>query len=305
MIFEIEIYKLGDTWFFDRKDLGIEREAFVAGASELIQHVLDSKGIAAKSGVNVQFSNIREEIEEPDIELHVIEKHGSWDYSRFFDVAGYGVFAHHVQNITSLRPLNSAPSSATYRCAKTGMECWLCPAQLKFFGEVADDIYAKITYEKGCDMYLIEDLTELQVGDYCLVSMYESMEAMPLFAKTQLAEAAKKVGICDIEWMSALVVGKRLADAGEVILDFALLEPLGYPVIPLRVKGLPVPEEVKRAIWGGCSEAVLDVLGGRFEYIHQLQQMQRGCPELWGRIEDLFGQMYPLNLDAIAMDYKL
>ena len=50
----------------------------------------------------------------------------------------------HISNTVSLRYDKSKKPTSAYYTDQEGDKLWLCPAQIKFFGAVADTIYAKI-----------------------------------------------------------------------------------------------------------------------------------------------------------------
>jgi hypothetical protein len=109
-LFEISLYRIGKTWFFDDKDREIIREPFVAGASEIIQKYLNKKGLGRRrKNISIIFSTTW--IPNWDIHLVCTEKCGK--------------------------------TSAYYKDQEEDV-CWLCPAQIKFFGQIADEIYATI-----------------------------------------------------------------------------------------------------------------------------------------------------------------
>lgn len=112
-------------------------EPFVSGASELIQKYLDRKGITATQDVPLVFST--QPFPNADTTLFVTEKN--------YPYKVVGLEKREVLGKTVDFPLYkedlTAPNSAWY-IDQEGDECWLCPAQIKFFGQVADIIYAKI-----------------------------------------------------------------------------------------------------------------------------------------------------------------
>ncbi|HLX55326.1 MAG TPA: DUF6717 family protein [Aquella sp.] len=96
-----------DDWVFDAPEVGLYREAFIAGSDLLItkatQHIPN-----AKQGIKLTFSG--DEFPNYDVKLE-------W-----------------------LRP---EASGNTYYCGKYKMNCWLCPALLLFFKNPPEFIYAK------------------------------------------------------------------------------------------------------------------------------------------------------------------
>ena len=106
----MSIYKIGKTWFFDDENRKIFREAFVLGASELIQSMLDSKNIKKRKNIIVIFSTQR--------------------------IPNYDILLTCTDNEDVL------PTSAWY-VDEQGNKCWLSPAQLAFFDGVAHQIYIK------------------------------------------------------------------------------------------------------------------------------------------------------------------
>lgn len=126
-LFFINAYRRGKTWLFDDVARGIVAEPFVCGASELIQKYLDRKGMKRRrKNVPLVFST--QPFPDADVVLTCTEKLHSCEYS------------YEEGNFPSIV---KTPISAWY-IDQEGYKCWLCPAQLKFFGKVADTIYAKI-----------------------------------------------------------------------------------------------------------------------------------------------------------------
>jgi hypothetical protein len=137
-VFFINAYRLGATWMFDDKQRNIKGEPFVSGASELIQKYLDRKGITSTKDVPLIFSISL--IPDADVTLIVTEK----NYPSKIVGTETREFAGKTFNFPKYEEDKSqAPTSAWY-IDQEGDECWLCPAQIKFFGAVADTIYAKI-----------------------------------------------------------------------------------------------------------------------------------------------------------------
>lgn len=135
-LFTIDVYKLENTWYFDDASRNIQREAFVLGASELITGLLG----ADKTKGTVCFST--GPIPNYDIFLTCTEKcypNGQSTKIEVVRVAG--------SDATVLKPVfeadpTQAPDSGWY-VDEHGNTCWLCPAQLAFFEQVADTIYIK------------------------------------------------------------------------------------------------------------------------------------------------------------------
>lgn len=133
-IFTIKCYKLKNVWYFDDKERGIVREPFVLGSSELIEFLLRKKGFQKKNTCTLAFSESY--IPEYDARLIVDE------YTRPLKVVGSQI----INNRTLPKyeeDMEKEPESAYY-LDESGKKCWLCPAQLKYFGKVAPLIYAKI-----------------------------------------------------------------------------------------------------------------------------------------------------------------
>jgi hypothetical protein len=134
-MFEITLYRSGMCWCFDDEVRGIYHEPFVAGASELITKHLERKNIL-RDGVKIIFSTTP--LDDYDVHLRVVEKHNPLEiYTKFTD----DQLNTHIGNV-GIDVATSKPTSATY-IDQEGDICWLCPAQLKFFGEVADEIFAR------------------------------------------------------------------------------------------------------------------------------------------------------------------
>lgn len=143
-MFSINLYREDTTWLFDDESRLIKAEPFVMGASEVIQKYLNRKGLGSlDKGVTVEFS--LEPIDNPDLVLTCTKK--CFPLKLAETKARFGKHATaHLSNISSLfkyeEDTNAEPTSAWY-VDQEGDECWLCPAQLKFFGSVADTIYAR------------------------------------------------------------------------------------------------------------------------------------------------------------------
>lgn len=137
-MFFISAYRQGNTWLFDDKSRGILREPFVMGASELIQKYLDKKGIKKRKNVPLVFST--EEFPNAEVVLVCSEKL----YPN--KIVGYNSIEKNqkVVKVPVMEPDTTAEPTSAWYTDQEGHKCWLCPAQLKFFGKVADTIYAKI-----------------------------------------------------------------------------------------------------------------------------------------------------------------
>lgn len=127
-MFVINAYRQGKTWMFDDKQRGLVAEPFVLGASELIQKYLDRKGMKRRRK-NVQLLFALQPFPEAEVTLTCTEKCYPMKL---------GKKLNWVRDDKSQLPI-----SAYYK-DQEGQQIWLCPAQLKFFGTVADTIYAKI-----------------------------------------------------------------------------------------------------------------------------------------------------------------
>lgn len=111
-VFSIQLYKKHGCWVFDDELRGLVAEPFVLGATELISYHLKLKGVRKRKPV-IQFSLT--EIPNAEIVLTCTKKH--------------------------LNPVTGEATSGDY-VDQHNNKCWLCPAQVKFFGVVADTIYA-------------------------------------------------------------------------------------------------------------------------------------------------------------------
>lgn len=137
-MFFISAYRQGNTWLFDDESRGILREPFVMGASELIQKYLDKKGIKKRKNVPLVFST--EEFPGAEVVLTCTEK----CYPTKFIGYTQKRVADKVVDVSLREPDTTIEPTSAWYTDQEGHTCWLCPAQLKFFGEVADTIYAKI-----------------------------------------------------------------------------------------------------------------------------------------------------------------
>lgn len=98
------------TWVFDDEKLGIEREPFVEGIPEMIDHLLKKAGIAnPEAGFRMLFSAKP----FPNCSAKLVwvrtEFDGNW-----------------------------------YRMEETGMEGWLCPALYRYFLDAPKELYVKV-----------------------------------------------------------------------------------------------------------------------------------------------------------------
>lgn len=129
-IFSIDVYRKKNTWYFDDNERGIKKEAFVCGASELITSLLGKK---AKTGT-LLFS---ESFIPNSDRLLVLEEYG-------YPQIRNGFTSYKGKTVPKYEDDKSAePTSGWYQTDK-GEKCWLCPAQLAFFGKVALTIYVKV-----------------------------------------------------------------------------------------------------------------------------------------------------------------
>jgi hypothetical protein len=148
-LFRILIYKQGKTWMFDEERLGIKAEPFVLGASELIQKYLDRKGMKRRRK-NIPITFSKGYIPGADIVLTCVLKCYpiSSKFKELDTLADEGdinalVTLHDISLQEDISDYSKEAESAWY-VDQEYQECWLCPAQLKFFGKVAETIYAKI-----------------------------------------------------------------------------------------------------------------------------------------------------------------
>ena len=125
-IHQIQLYKNYNAWVFDDDLRGLYAEPFVQGATELINYHLRLKGLEKKENPVLQFS--LEYIPNADVILTNTAKHGSKSWNpttkTFTEIAGEATSGDFVDQY--------------------GNQCWLCPAQVRFFGRVPDNIYCII-----------------------------------------------------------------------------------------------------------------------------------------------------------------
>ena len=139
-MFTIQIYRRGKTWLFDDATRNIKAEPFVCGASELIQKYLDRKGLGRRrKNIPVVFST--EPFDNAECILTCTEKCYPLTMGQMSKTFG-SYLMNHLSNVSLGYDKTKEPTSAHY-IDQEGQQCWLCPAQLKFFGQVADTIYAK------------------------------------------------------------------------------------------------------------------------------------------------------------------
>lgn len=140
--FYISAYRQGKTWMFDDEQRQIVAEPFVSGASELIQKYLSRKGLGRKrKNVSLVFS--LQPFAEADVVLTCTEKCYPMKIGKMAELFR-GHLMTHISNTVSLGYDKSKKPTSAYYIDQEGDACWLCPAQIKFFGAVADTIYAKI-----------------------------------------------------------------------------------------------------------------------------------------------------------------
>lgn len=104
----IHPYKHSGVWVFDDPAVGLEREPFVAGMPEIIEHV--TREIPnAERGFTAIFS------------------------PRQFPGA-----------TERLEFVRSEMDGSTYRHIETGMEGWLCPALFRYFDEAPPELWVEV-----------------------------------------------------------------------------------------------------------------------------------------------------------------
>lgn len=138
-LFFISTYRRGKTWLFDDVARGIVAEPFVCGASELIQKYLDRKDMKHKRK-NVALVFSLQPFPDTDVILTCTEK------CHPLEITGYtnSTKAGKTMRIPQYKEDFSQEPTSAYYTDQEGDKLWLCPAQIKFFGAVADTIYAKI-----------------------------------------------------------------------------------------------------------------------------------------------------------------
>ena len=137
-LYTILAYKKEQVWCFDDASRNIKEEPFVCGASELIDKLVLNKYGKKKRKVRFVFSE--NPIKDHDCFLTLTEAH--------YPLKATGRFTTMlIKGKYVTRPIyaddkKKAPVSGTY-ISEDGDICWLCPAQMKFFGRVANTIYVK------------------------------------------------------------------------------------------------------------------------------------------------------------------
>jgi hypothetical protein len=104
---------------FDDPAAGLDKEPFVEGMPEIIQHCLTDEGIlrrAVNNGFTLRFSD-RDFIPEPG------------EIVQFF----------------KLTRLREEDGGNWYRLAGTNLEGWLCPALFAYFQTAPDNLYFTVT----------------------------------------------------------------------------------------------------------------------------------------------------------------
>jgi hypothetical protein len=106
-LFIIRPYKYHGAWVFDDPAAGLTREAFVSGADKIIDGFV-ADILEAGRGFTLTFSAAPFPGYQAKLERLREEYGGNW-----------------------------------YFCPQLGIEGWLCPALLKYFGAAPEDIYAR------------------------------------------------------------------------------------------------------------------------------------------------------------------
>lgn len=114
-IFVISPYKYRGQWVFDDPDAGLEREPFVCGIPEMIDH-FTREIPKASSGFVLMFSDLR----FPSANIHL-----RWLKGNVLDNPQREEFGN------------------WYRCDDPPMEGWLCPALFRYFDQAPRNIYAQ------------------------------------------------------------------------------------------------------------------------------------------------------------------
>lgn len=121
----IEPYWCQDTWVFDDESVGLEREPFVQGIPEMIDHLV--KDIPnARNGFMLLFSS------QP--------------------FAGY-----HVE----LTRMREEYGGYWYKAKDAGAEGWLCPALFRYFDTAPESLYVKAEPSRA-KYALIEEVVALE-----------------------------------------------------------------------------------------------------------------------------------------------
>lgn len=118
-MFSIKVYRhpnIKTTWVFDDDTVGLKAEPFVLGASELIDYHLKLKNIKSRKPV-LTFSQV--EVPNADIILTRTKAYGILPGDGTSDDFRSGDFIDQYGN-----------------------KCWLCPAQLLYFKQVPEKIWA-------------------------------------------------------------------------------------------------------------------------------------------------------------------
>ena len=114
-MFSIKVYRhpnIKTTWVFDDDTVGLKAEPFVLGASELIDYHLKLKQIKSRKPV-LTFS----QVEVPNADIILTRTMAYYDVTRTYYQSGDFIDQY-------------------------GNKCWLCPAQLLYFKQVPEKIWA-------------------------------------------------------------------------------------------------------------------------------------------------------------------
>lgn len=137
-LYTITAYKKQQLWCFDDSSRNIKEEPFVCGASELIDKLVLDKYGKKKRKVSFVFSETP--IKDYDCLLTLTEAHYPYiPTGKYKTVYTKG---KRTNIPVTVEDKTQNPISGTY-ISEEGDVCWLCPAQMKFFGKVANTIFVK------------------------------------------------------------------------------------------------------------------------------------------------------------------
>lgn len=99
----LNLYKEGDTWYFDDESKQVKHEPFVMGISEMITEM-----VGEKKKAKVEFSSEEFEDKQFSLEWLMPENGGNW-----------------------------------YGCKELGMAGWLCPVLYKYFDDAPKSLFLR------------------------------------------------------------------------------------------------------------------------------------------------------------------
>ena len=153
-------YKIGNTWMFDDHHRGISGEPFVSGASEMFTFYVERVIKERYPDMNPNFCTILFSLHQmPDYDILL----SLYDYTLplkrvtpLAETRGKSKVRQKYGNtyagprIEYVEDEDATPTSGYFVTqAPDSLECWLCPAQLAYFGQVPDHVFIRLEPWQG------------------------------------------------------------------------------------------------------------------------------------------------------------